>query len=351
MKLKGAAALEKPVIKAAFVDFAMPFEKIQKTLFYRLLEKNYDIEQSDDPDYVFGSSFGLLNSGVLKYRKAVRIFISFENLWPDFDLYDYAVTCYPLQYGDRHLIHPYCFDHGDCEKSILSTKNKHLTAKDDFTIKTGFCSFVVSNNLMANPIREEFFNRLCNYKKVDSGGKFRNNIGQKDGVKDKLTFASARKFSLVFENCRVDNYITEKILEGFAAHTIPIYWGSPEVKKIFNPEAFIYIDGREDFGAAIEKIKYLDNNDEAYSEMLSQPALLDPDIAERTFSQTEEFFRHIIEQPLETAYRRPLYGFSLLKERQMLRAAKVAGPLKKCTLAARQTVLKMKHLIHTIGRS
>lgn len=340
----GGYYLEKRRIKAAFVDFAMPFEKIQKTLFYRLLEKNYDIEQSDDPDYVFGSSFGLLNSGVLKYRKAIRIFISFENLWPDFDLYDYAVTCYPLTYGDRHLSHPYCFDHGDCEKNIALAKNKHLIAKEDFAEKTGFCSFVVSNNLMANPIREDFFDRLSPYKKVDSGGRFRNNIGQKDGVKDKLAFASARKFSLVFENCRVDNYITEKILEGFAAHTIPIYWGSPDVKRIFNLEAFVYIGGREDFDTAIEKIKYLDNNDGAYLEMLLQPALLDPDIADRTFSQLEEFFKHIIEQPLKEAYRRPLYGFSQLKERQLLRAAKIAGPFKKCTHAARYLVQGIKQL-------
>lgn len=336
--------MEKPEIKAAFVDFAMPFEKIQKTLFYRLLEKNYGIETGGDPDYVFCSSFGLLNSGALKYRNAVRIFISFENLWPDFDLYDYAVTCYPLLYGDRHLPHPYCFDHGDCEKNVALAINKHLTAKEDFVKKTGFCSFVVSNNRMADPIREAFFDRLCAYKKIDSGGRFCNNIGQKDGVKDKLAFASARKFSMVFENCRVDGYITEKILEGFAAHTVPIYWGSPEAVKIFNPKAFVYVGGRGDFDAAIEKIKYLDNNDEAYLEMLSQPALLDPELPGRIFSELEAFFKHIIEQPLETAFRRPLYGFSLLKERQMLRAAKIAGPIRKCASAARRMARGIKYL-------
>lgn len=336
--------MEKRRIKAAFVDFAMPFEKIQKTLFYRLLEKNYGIETSGAPDYVFGSSFGLLNSGALEYRNAVRIFISFENLWPDFDLYDYAVTCYPLLHDDRHLTHPYCFDHGDCEKNVALAINKHLTAKEDLVKKTGFCSFVVSNNRMADPIREAFFDRLNAYKKIDSGGRFRNNIGQKDGVKDKLAFASARKFSMVFENCRVDGYVTEKILEGFAAHTVPIYWGSPEVTKIFNPEAFIYIGGRADFDAAIEKIIYLDKDDAAYLKMLSQPALLDPELPNRFSSELEVFFRHIIGQPLETAYRRPLYGFSLLKERQMLRAVKIADPIRKCTSAARHMVRGIKYL-------
>jgi hypothetical protein len=64
-------------------------------------------------------------------------------------------------------------------------------------------------------------------------------------------------------------------------------------------------------------------------EMLSLPALLDSEIADRFFSEMEAFFKHIIEQPLENAYRRSMCGFSLLKEHQLLRAAKIAGPIRK----------------------
>ncbi|HNX14654.1 MAG TPA: glycosyltransferase family 10 [Oscillospiraceae bacterium] len=335
--------MEKRKIKAAFVDFWEPIELLKKTILLRTLEKYYEIEFSDDPDYVFASCFGLFNTGALKYKNAIRIFISFENLWPDFDLYDYAVTCFPLQYGDRHLTHPYCFDHNDYDKSIESAKNKHLTAAEDFARKTGFCSFVVSNNI-GDPFREEFFDRLSTYQKIDSAGRFRNNVGQKNGIKDKFAFASQRKFSITFENSKVDGYVTEKILEGFAAHTIPIYWGSPDVNKYFNPAAFIYIKGPEDVDDAIEKIKYLDQNDEAYIKMLSQPAFSSPDIAELTHKELEEFLRHIIEQPKEAAYRRAMYGYSIYKERRLIISAKVAGPLKKCKLILIDVYRKLKKL-------
>jgi len=333
--------MEKRKIKAAFVDFWQPFETFRHMNFIRLLEKNYEIELSDDPDYVFCSSFGLFNTGALKYKNAVRIFISFENLWPDFDLYDYAVTCYPLVCGDRHLTHPYCFDHTNCEQNITLAKSKHLTAKEDLAKKTGFCSYVVSNS-QANPIREQFFERLSAYKKVDSGGCYKNNIGTKNGIKDKLTFTSARKFSITFENSKVDGYVTEKILEGFAAHTIPIYWGCREVNKYFNPEAFVYIGGPEDVDAAIEKIKYLDSNDEAYLKMLSQPALAAPDIADRGNAELEEFFRHIFEQPLEKAYRRPRYGFAWFKELRLETAAQTAAPVHQFKAFVKKILKKLR---------
>ena len=335
--------MEKRKIKVAFVDFWRTAEQLKKSLLVHFLEKNYEIELSDDPDYVFSSSFGLFNTGVLKYKKAVRIFVSSENLWPDFDLYDYTVTCYPLQYGDRNLTHPYCFDHKDHEMNIALAKNKHLSAKEDLAKKTGFCSFVVSN-AQADPIRDAFFEKLCAYKKVDSGGYYKNNIGTKDGIQDKLAFTSERKFSITFENSKVDGYVTEKILEGFSAHTIPIYWGCQEVVKYFNPEAFIYISGPEDVDAAIEMIKYLDNNDEAYLNMLSQPALVSTDIADQVYQEMEEFLKHIIEQPLEKAYRRPRYGFAWFKETRLEIAARTATPIHK-TKAFFKKILKRLRLI------
>lgn len=326
-------------IKAAFVDFS-PFD-FHKMPFYKLLERFYEIELSDSPDYVFSLNYGLFNTGAMKYKKAVRIFISIENLWPDFDLYDYAVTCYPLKYKDRNLTHPYCFDHGDYEKNIALAKTKHLAVNEDLVKKTGFCSFVVSN-AQADPIRDEFFERLCAYAKVDSGGYYKNNIGSKDGVKDKLAFASDRKFSITFENSQVDGYVTEKILEGFAAHTVPIYWGCPEVKKYFNPEAFIYIERPEDVDAAIERIKYLDNNDEAYLKMLSQPALISPDITDNLNSELCDFLRHIIEQPLEKAFRRPRYGFAWFKEVRLEVAVRTATPIHKAKAYFKKFLKKLR---------
>lgn len=69
------------------------------------------------------------------------------------------------------------------------------------------------------------FEALKKYKKVNSGGRYLNNIGR--AVVDKIQFESRHKFSICFENSSYPGYTTEKIIEAFAAKTIPIYWGNP----------------------------------------------------------------------------------------------------------------------------
>ena len=80
-----------------------------------------------------------------------------------------------------------------------------------------------------------FFDKLSTYKQVSSGGRFRNNIG--GAVADKKAFQADHKFAIAFENTSYDGYCTEKLMEAFAAGTIPIYWGDPNVAKDFNPES------------------------------------------------------------------------------------------------------------------
>lgn len=49
-------------------------------------------------------------------------------------------------------------------------------------------------------------------------------------------------FSFVIENGRYSHYYTEKIMDCFAAGTIPIYWGSPDIEKDFNINGIILYD-------------------------------------------------------------------------------------------------------------
>jgi len=48
------------------------------------------------------------------------------------------------------------------------------------------------------------------------------------------------KFNISFENSNSHGYVTEKILHSMYAGSIPIYWGSSQVKEDFNPDSFIY---------------------------------------------------------------------------------------------------------------
>ena len=49
-------------------------------------------------------------------------------------------------------------------------------------------------------------------------------------------------FSFAHENAYYPGYFTEKILDCFATGTIPIYWGDPQIGKIFNLDGIIMLD-------------------------------------------------------------------------------------------------------------
>ena len=50
-------------------------------------------------------------------------------------------------------------------------------------------------------------------------------------------------FSIAIENDTSDTYFTEKILDCFATATIPVYKGTKNVCRYFNPDGIIFLDG------------------------------------------------------------------------------------------------------------
>jgi hypothetical protein len=81
------------------------------------------------------------------------------------------------------------------------------------------------------------------------------------------------KFVFTMENSYEDGYISEKIMNAYIAGAIPIYWGTNEVKNIFNPESFIYVndyikeDNTTDYDSCARKIIEIANNPEKLSTM------------------------------------------------------------------------------------
>lgn len=95
------------------------------------------------------------------------------------------------------------------------------------------------------------------------------------------------RFCLVMENTKMDGYVTEKILLAFLGGCIPIYWGSMDVYKMFNAKAFIYYDIEQPEGA-LERVHYLENNETAYKEVMSEPILANgSDTIEAYFSMSD----------------------------------------------------------------
>jgi hypothetical protein len=52
-------------------------------------------------------------------------------------------------------------------------------------------------------------------------------------------------FSITIENESYSNYYTEKLMDCFASGTIPIYYGTPVIETMFNPNGVITLT--EDF--------------------------------------------------------------------------------------------------------
>lgn len=295
-------------MKTVKINYACESENFnrEQNLIYDLLKINgYDVQISDDPDYIICDVGGAERYGYCKYPQ-IRIMYSGENYIPDFNLIDYSICPYPIQFGDRNFQLPPCVWPRDRWLSIVNKRGGGYT-KEFVQNKQLFANFISSHESEFN-IRGDFFKKLNEYRRVESAGTYLNNMPNGEVVNwldgSKTALQRKCKFTLCFESTNHYGFVTEKIMDAFYSDTIPVYYGSPTVAEIFNKNAFINVADYPSFDAAIEKIKELDRDDEKYLEMLSQPVLVDPTYPERLEQELGQFICHIFDQPIEQAYRR-----------------------------------------------
>lgn len=273
-------------IKINFVDFWPGFKK-KDNFFINLLKNRYDVEVSDKPEYTFYSNFGLKHCEV----GGNKIFFTGEPVNPDYDYCDFSLS-FELNDTVRNLRLPLYVLYGDMGSLLLPKPPVEITLQE----KTGFCCMVVSNP--NSPKRLDFFQKLCNYKMVDSGGRHLNNIG--GPVENKKQFIKKYKFTFAFENTIRNGYTTEKLVEPMRVHSMPIYWGNPLVNREFNTKSFLFWD---DFGsdeALINRIIELDRNDKEYAKVYHQPYLHNNEPNKwMDLNRVIEFLSKIIENPIK----------------------------------------------------
>lgn len=253
----------KGVIKLKFVDFWEGFI-VRDNYFYDLLSQQYDIQLTDDPDFIIYSCYG---REYLKYD-CIRIFYSAENIRPDFTGCDYAIS-FDFIDSPRHYRLPlYALYIGlwNQKENVFKVRSEE-EIKSGWKSKQGFCCMLVSNGNSKKRI--SFFHKLSKIKKVDSGGRYLNNVG--GPVKNKLEFIKNYKFVFAFENSSYPGYVTEKLIEPCFVGSIPIYWGNPKVSLDFNPKRFINYFDFPNEDALIQRIMELDQNDELAMQMISEP--------------------------------------------------------------------------------
>lgn len=311
--------VEKKHVKIKFKYFYRDFsaDSFIKEHF-PLDEYEYEVVE-ENPDVVFFSVFykpkqpvkKFMHQIELAYKKrfedagrflmptvdddALKVFITYENSRPDMTKCDYALAFdYPEDVQNDHYCRMPLFSARSTEEVEQLFNQKGLREGEE---KTKFCNFIYSND--NSPVRKKFFQKLSEYKHIDSPGKSMNNMERLGpSFADKLAFQTDCKFSIAFENTSFPGYTTEKIVDAMVANTIPIYWGNPKIERDFNTKSFIsYYDTEKEVRKSfpsflfsipglnllanwvveeltldrlVEKVIEVDTNDALYEEILSE---------------------------------------------------------------------------------
>jgi len=280
--------IENLKIKIRFVDMPYGFDS-ENNLYISALRKHYEVEISENPDFVFYCVFG---TEFLQYSSSVKIFLALEPVLPNFNDCDYAIGTSNLTFEGRYFRTPPYTDYGEGALWESLAAEREVSPKD---AQRKFCNFIYSNanNGTGAQLRIKFCEELMKYRHIDCPGRVLNNMKaaiepryynkrlsekcfNRQWAWSKLDFLPDYKFSIVFENTPQSGWTTEKIIHPFMARSIPIYWGDPDVEEHFNTKAFINcMDYGNNFDKVIQRVIELDQNDGEYLEMLRQRPLAD----------------------------------------------------------------------------
>ncbi len=334
------ASKSPPPLKIAMANWWGDEEvkEFKKNILYFILSQRYTITLHRNPDkpadIVFGNPLGAARK-ILSYQNTKRVFYTGENEVPNFNLFDYAIGFDELDFNDRYLRMPLYYDRLHYEAELVNDttspyklqpdslytlkkpthcfKENHpnlcaVVNNESDPLKRGFASFVASNPNA--PIRNAFYDALNSIEPVTGGGSVKNTLGYK--VENKSEFLSQYKFNLCFENSQGYGYVTEKILDAYFSHTIPIYWGSPSVAKDFNPKSFVNVHDFKNFDEAIDHVRYLHTHPNAYLDMLYENPLNSVNgkayfYQNLSFKKILDFFKTILEN--DTIYHKSSISF------------------------------------------
>ena len=272
-------------------------------------DKNPDyIIASDECFYVIESCMRLRD--YFRMRKdSIFVALNLECIEPDMNIFDYAFTWNPdLVCGDR-IAPNVPFIVRQRASGVHANDCTRENARRKLESNLGFCNFIYSH---ASEPRDEFFRLLSQYKYVDALGPRLNNTstkptrGDKDWYALSIKMKSDYKFSIAMENASSKGYTTEKIISSLQAHTVPIYWGDPAVTDFINPKAFINCNDYSSFDEVIERVKEIDNDDELWIDIVTQPWQTEEqhDKTLRMLDENDAFIRNIFTQDIKKARRR-----------------------------------------------
>ena len=291
---------EEKVVTVAFCDWWVPEYcggtfNIHDNYFVNLLKKYNNgvqiqtVEPSQNPDVLFFSVFG---SSFHSYQARRKVFFSGESISQRTDA-DFNITFDESNAVNTRLplwicyFDPTSFNYGS-DRPVPQREK--------------FCSYIASQPGFANNHRQQFVELLSQYKQVDCGGCHLNNIGGTVptgmNCSGKVEHNKQYKFAMAFENRQYPGYVTEKICDVYKSGCVPIYWGTPDVVKDFNPTTFINANDFHDFDALVDHIRRVDCDDELYASYFKEPILSDAWM-QRFTDPNHAFFKQLVSDILK----------------------------------------------------
>ncbi len=95
-------------VKLNYVGMGDEFNPKQNLIYDILINNGYQVEISDEPDYMICGFCDVDDPYRYCSANQVRIMYSGENYVPDFNLIDYAISPYPVSFLDRSFYLPAC---------------------------------------------------------------------------------------------------------------------------------------------------------------------------------------------------------------------------------------------------
>lgn len=182
------------------------------------------------------------------------------------DQFNYVITCRDDLYH-KNLVKAHEINHWQLNKSFDEVNNSAKIPK------TRSLSVICSDLtiLAGHKKRFAFVNKLIGHFKdrLDVFGRGFNPI---DNKWDAL---SPYKYSIAIENSAIPGYFTEKLTECYLAHTLPIYYGAPDITDYFDPDSLLKID-IDDYKSSIlliEKLLEEDPWDQLQNTLIEQKLL------------------------------------------------------------------------------
>lgn len=283
----------KEMLNVGFVGFAWGPWPDPVAYFTDILKDGYDVcvTESDFPGCLFDTHkkpdlliCTIPGVGRIKHKCPI-VHFPVELYHPDFDKDVWWMT-YDHTDHSRHYRLPGYALYGDM--------NRLTEPKPDFESlwDRKFCCVLFGKAYPRNVTpREDFFHKLCEYKKVDSAGHHLNNTGARipganhsvegaQGGPHKIDFLRDYKFVLAFENSISPGYVSEKIVDPMFANSVAIHWGNPVIGQDFNSKSFVNCHDYVNFEDVIDRIVGLDLDKDLYRSVIEQPYFTDNKVNE-----------------------------------------------------------------------